>query len=160
MGTAAEFETFYRATVKPLVAFLMLQSATVIDAADIAQETLSLAFQRWPELRHPRAWSFRVASRAMIRKLVDSRDQPTDPAALTPLLRSNPTAAWHVRQELITALAELPPRQRQVTAWRLSGYTPAEIATELQLTDDAVRSSLYLARRALAERLGGGAETT
>lgn len=156
-----EFETFYRDTVKQLVGFLLLQNATVIDAADIAQETLYKAFVRWPSLENPRAWSFRVASRALIRKQVDNKECLTaDPAALTPLLRSNPTQAWHLRHEVIGALAELPPRQRQVMAWRLSGYKPQEIATELQLSNDTVRSTLYLARRALATRLQEREETT
>ncbi|GAB3464530.1 RNA polymerase sigma factor [Actinophytocola sediminis] len=164
---AAEYERFYRETVKRLVGFLVLQGAQVTDAADVAQETLCKAFQRWPNLDNPRAWSFTVASRSLIRRLVDNEDliDPTDlaeptPSTPTPLLRANPTDAWHVRHDLITALSELPFRQRQVMAWRLSGYTPEEIATELQLTSDAVRSSLYLARRALAARLRGGAEAT
>jgi DNA-directed RNA polymerase specialized sigma24 family protein len=38
-------------------------------------------------------------------------------------------------------------------AWSLDGYTPAEIATELQITAEAVRASLMKARRALAEYL-------
>lgn len=156
---ALEFETFYRETVKPLVGFLILQGVSMVDAADIAQDTLCSAFERWPSLQNPRAWSFRVASRALIHRSITDTYDPASPAALNPLLRANPTDAWHFRHDLITALAELPRRQRQVMAWRLSGYTPEEIATELQMTNDAVRSNLYLARRRLTARLQGGEET-
>ena len=47
----------------------------------------------------------------------------------------------------------LPLRQRQVMAWTLDGYTPAQIADELQITAEAARSSLKKARRTLATYL-------
>lgn len=75
------------------------------------------------------------------------------------MLRAAPTNAWHVRHELITALAALPPRQRQVMAWTFASFTPEEIATELQLTSEGVRANLRLARRALARRLAQAEDT-
>lgn len=152
---AVVFETFYRRIVTPLVRFLVLQGASVADAADVAQDTLCRAYERWDSLDNPRAWSYRVASKAWIRRLtsVNNEDLTSDPADSSPLLRSVPTDAWHARQDLIEALAALPPRQRQVMAWTLSGYTPAEIATELQLENDQVRANLRHARRTLADRL-------
>ncbi|MFF4902852.1 sigma factor-like helix-turn-helix DNA-binding protein [Streptomyces sp. NPDC001068] len=41
-----------------------------------------------------------------------------------------------------------PARQRQVLAWTLSEFTPAEIAEQLNMTPEAVRASLKKARRA------------
>ena len=38
-------------------------------------------------------------------------------------------------------------------AWTLDGYTPAQIANELGITAEAVRSSLKKARRTLAAYL-------
>jgi RNA polymerase sigma-70 factor (ECF subfamily) len=38
-------------------------------------------------------------------------------------------------------------------AWTLDGYTPAQIAEELQITAEATRSSLKKARRTLATYL-------
>jgi RNA polymerase sigma-70 factor (ECF subfamily) len=153
-ATAAEFASFYRVTAQELVRFLVLQGAAAADAAEVAQDTLISAYQRWQGIDHPRAWCYRVASRGWIRKMTSiHEDLAADPAAASPLLGATPSEAWHVRHELVVALAALPPRQRQVMAWTLSGYTPAEIATELQLARDAVRASLRLARRALAERL-------
>ncbi|WP_331767827.1 sigma factor-like helix-turn-helix DNA-binding protein [Embleya sp. NBC_00896] len=43
-----------------------------------------------------------------------------------------------------------PPRQRQVLAWTLAGFTPSEIAQELGLTSDAVRANLMKGRRRAA----------
>jgi RNA polymerase sigma factor (sigma-70 family) len=151
------FELFYRQTVVELVRFLVLQGASTADAAEVAQDTLSAAYTHWDTLQNPRAWCFRVASRDLIRRVSSVHEDLTaDPEAPTPLLRATPTNAWHIRHELITALAALPPRQRQVMAWTLSGYTPAEIANELNLPNDQVRANLLLARRALAARLDDG----
>ncbi|HEX8864295.1 MAG TPA: sigma-70 family RNA polymerase sigma factor, partial [Lentzea sp.] len=59
---------------------------------------------------------------------------------------------WEQQQDLLTALKVLPPRQQQVMAWTLSGFRPAEIADELGITAEAVRSSLMKARQALSAR--------
>ena len=151
------FEQFYRETVQQLVRFLVLQNATTEDAADIAQDTLKAAYSRWGSLTNPRAWCFRVASRDWIRRATSVRESLTAAGETpSPLLRDTPTDAWHVRHELVTALAELPSRQRQVMAWSLSGYTPKEIANELNLPNDQVRSNLRLARKALAAQLDDG----
>ena len=42
--------------------------------------------------------------------------------------------AAEIAQDTITELDGLPARQRQIMAWTLSGFTPAEIAPELGLT--------------------------
>jgi RNA polymerase sigma-70 factor (ECF subfamily) len=49
----------------------------------------------------------------------------------------------------------LPQRQREVMAWHYDGYSPREIADLLGVPDDAVRSSLYQARKNLKARLSG-----
>jgi RNA polymerase sigma-70 factor (ECF subfamily) len=152
-----EFARFYRETAPALVRFLVLQGTQVADAADIAQDTLSSAYTHWHKITNPRAWSFRTASRAWIRHAVaTSHEELAADPPRSPLLGTIPTDAWHLRHELITALAALPARQRQVMAWTLSGYTPTEIAEELSLTSDQVRANLRLARRALATPSSNG----
>jgi RNA polymerase sigma factor (sigma-70 family) len=155
---AVEFEPFYRATALVLVRFLVLQGARPADAADIAHDTLCSAYARWLTLTHPRAWCFTVASRAWIRHAIHHRPEELteDPSPPSPLLAVAPTDAWHIRHDVVTALALLPPRQRQVMAWTLSGYTPAEIATELHLSHSAVRANLRLARHTLTQHLTTG----
>lgn len=153
-AAVSAFEQFYRAVTPELTRFLLLQGATMADAAEVVQDTLGSAYQRWDSIDHHRAWCYRVASRTWIRRMTTvQEDLRADPEVPSPLLRAAPTDAWHTRHELIVALAALPPKQRQIMAWTLSGYTPAEIAEELQLTSDQVRANLRLARRALAQRL-------
>jgi RNA polymerase sigma-70 factor (ECF subfamily) len=150
----AEFTVFYRATTKQLVAFLMLQGAALADATDIIQDTMTQAYRRWRNINHPRAWAYRVASRALIRRMVDNRDTlVNEPPEPSPLLRSSDIERWEQRHDITRALAELPTRQRQVVTWTLFGYTPAEIAEVLQMAPGAVRQHLHRARQALCIRL-------
>jgi RNA polymerase sigma factor (sigma-70 family) len=145
------FAAFYQATTRSLVAFLVLQGAKVSDAADIAQDTMATAYKHWHAIDHPRAWVYRVAGRALIRRQINERETPVcQPPEPSPLLRATDLDNWEQRHDIIEALAGLPPRQRQVMAWTLFDYTPAEIADELCLEPGTVRQNLHLARRALS----------
>ncbi|MFF8919602.1 RNA polymerase sigma factor [Streptomyces sp. NPDC015032] len=149
----AAFSAFYRATVRSLVGFLVNQGAGVHVAADIAQDTMLSAYERWDTIDQPRAWVHTVASRALLRKLASCEEQPVEQVPEPTSLLADPDAiaAWEARHDLLPLLRSLPPRQRQVLAWALSGFTPGDIAEQLGMNDDAVRASLYKARRAVAE---------
>lgn len=154
---AAAFSAFYRRFVPTLVGFLMWQGARLPDAADLAQAAMSEAYRYWSTIREPEAWVRRVASRALARHI--ARVEPEDPVGEIPehssLLRPlTDVTAWEQEHEVLRLLDLLPLRQRQVMAWTLEGYTPAEIAAELKITPEAVRSGLKRARSALAAHLG------
>ena len=55
---------------------------------------------------------------------------------------------------MLAALAALPPKQREVMAWCIDGYSPAEIAGELGADPAAVRQNLAKARKNLKQMLG------
>jgi RNA polymerase sigma factor (sigma-70 family) len=152
---AEKFRAFYRAHTTPLIAFLLMQGASLYDAADIVQDTMTTAYRRWRSIEHPRAWAYLVASRALVRRVSTVREEPVaePPERHNPLIRATPTDCWEQQQDITRALATLPPRQRQVMAWTLAGYQPTEIADELRLTPETVRSNLYRARRALTAYL-------
>jgi RNA polymerase sigma factor (sigma-70 family) len=150
-GIDHEFSTFYRLTVKHLVGFLILQGGSPVDAADIAQDTMCTAYRRWSDIEHPRAWAFRVASRGLARRMFAVETPTAMPPEPPPLWAGGEADLAALRTDLVEALATLPPRQRQVLAWSLYEYTPAEIAEELGIDVDAVRSSLYKARRAIGK---------
>lgn len=147
------FSAFYRETVKGLIGFLVVQGARLGDAADIAQDTMSDVYRRWSTIDHPRAWTYRVASRALIRKFAEVENAAEEPVEPSPLLRTADIEGWEQGQESIRLLKLLPPRQRQVMAWTLYGYTPAEIAHEISIEPSAVRSNLKKARRSLIRHL-------
>ncbi|MYW12622.1 sigma-70 family RNA polymerase sigma factor [Streptomyces sp. SID2563] len=149
------FSAFYRATVRTLVGFLVNQGAGVHVAADIAQDTMLSAYKRWDTIDQPRAWAHTVASRALLRRIASCEEQPVEqvPDTTSLLADSNAITAWEARHDLLPLLRSLPPRQRQVLAWALSGFTPGDIAEQLGVRDDAVRASLYKARRAVAKAI-------
>jgi RNA polymerase sigma-70 factor (ECF subfamily) len=74
-----------------------------------------------------------------------------DPLPEHTTLLSEPTSMDSVEQrhDILRLLAKLSERQRQVLAWHLDGYSGPEIAAELGISHDAVRSSLLKARRAV-----------
>jgi len=153
-ATVAAFAAFYRAQISALVRFLVWMGARLPDAADIAQDTMIEAFNSWQIIQHPRAWARRVASRKYLRRCLATAEEPGDQVDGSPLLPACPDLTeWDQHREIRRLLALLPPRQRQVMAWTYDGYQPHEIADELDITAEAVRSSLKLARQKLAQQL-------
>ncbi|GAB2965648.1 RNA polymerase sigma factor [Saccharothrix stipae] len=152
----AEFSAYYRADLARLVAFLLWQGARLADAADIAQDTMAKAYAAWPTIGRPAAWTRTVASRERARRMAEL-DVPMarvpEPSAV--LRSATDVEAWEQRQDVLRLLDLLPGRQRQVMAWTLDGFTPAEIAGQLRIEPAAVRASLKKARRRLAELLKG-----
>ena len=150
-----QFSTFYGSVIRRLVGFLINQGATVPAAADIAQDSMIKAYQRWTDLHEPRAWVHTVASRELARRIASLKEDPfesvPEPTSLLP--RPDALREWESRYALLPVLRELPPRQRQVLAWTLDGYTPDDIAEQLHISSEAVRSNLKKARRAAAEQL-------
>ena len=135
-----------------LTVFLIWLGARPADAVEIAQDTMIQIFQRWDEISAPRAWARTVASRAYGRRMAALREDPTDdPAASVPVASGSSGIDTLVNaHEVVALFAQLPPRQRQVMAWTFDGYTPTEIAAELGMSAEAVRSSLHKARATLA----------
>lgn len=154
-GLDEAFSDFYRSTMKVLVGFLINQGATLPTAADIAQETMFKAYRRWPDLRDPRAWTFKVASRALVRTIASIEEDPVEriPEAMSLLARPNAIEEWETRYDTLPLLRRLPPRQRQILAWTLAGYTPSDIAHHLNLSAETVRGNLKKARCAAAAYL-------
>ncbi|MEU0054659.1 sigma-70 family RNA polymerase sigma factor [Streptomyces sp. NPDC006309] len=154
-GKDEEFSIFYRETIRMLIGFLINQGASLADASDIAQTTMTAAYQRWSGINNHRSWVFTVAARALVRKIADVRENPVDeipePSSLTP--RPDAMIEWELRHYALSIIRNLPARQRQVLAWTLSDFTPAEIAEQLGMSPEAVRASLKKARRAATTRI-------
>lgn len=150
-----QFAAFYRANTRGLVAFLVTQGVSVPVAADIVQDTMLKAYQRWNDLRDPRAWARTVASRELVRRIASVEEKLVEQVPEPSSLLSDPDAIaeWEHCYDLLPLLRSLPPRQRQVLAWTLDGFTPDDIAQQLRITSEAVRSNLWKARRAAAAYL-------
>jgi RNA polymerase sigma factor (sigma-70 family) len=148
-----EFSSFYREQLRRLVAYLIYQGATTHLAADLAQDAMTTAYRRWPEITSPRAYVYTVAGRAFLRHVLEGPDLPVgevpEPAVVLP--RPEDAEAWLQEQQVIEVLRALPPRQRQVLALTIDGWTPAEIAGLLGIDPAAVRANLMKARRNAGE---------
>jgi RNA polymerase sigma factor (sigma-70 family) len=148
------FSAFYRRFVPTLVSFLMWQGARLADAADIAQVTMSQAYTFWSTIREPEMWARRLASRELARRIARVEEPPANEMPEhTSLLSPLPDVILWEQHEVMRVLAQLSPRQRQVMAWSLDSYTPAEIAQELRLTSEEVLENLTHARKTLAQNL-------
>jgi RNA polymerase sigma-70 factor (ECF subfamily) len=154
------FIDFYRSETGRLVAFLLYMGASLADATDLAQDTMIDAYRDWASLKYPRAWTRKVASRKYGRHMASAEPPPVSLAGENPLLPAHHDVIdFDQRHQILRLLARLPWRQRQVMAWTFDGYQPQEIAAELNITPEAVRSSLRLARRALAAHLDQDGDT-
>lgn len=150
----AEFTAVYRAEVAALVRHVMVHGAAAEEAWDAAQTAFAHAYRVWSTVRSPRAWLRVVAVRAYFRSALP--ETPTDalpdrPDPSSPALR---VELGEQERLVFTALAGLPVKQRQVMAWTVDGYAPAEIAEVLQEDPAAVRQNLRRARQNLKQRLG------
>lgn len=153
----AQFSAFYRAHVKPVIAFLMRQGASTAEAADIAQETMVKAYAQWDAIREPRPWAYKVAANDLAARGRARRDIPVETVPEPSALLPDPDAAteWEMRHHTLWMLSQLPDRQRQVLAWKLVGFTAPEIAEHLGITPGAVRAALMKARAAVTPHLTG-----
>jgi RNA polymerase sigma-70 factor (ECF subfamily) len=155
LRTDEAFSAFYRSTIRPLVGFLINHGAAVPLAADIAQDTMTKAYRRWTELHEPRAWVHTVAARALARTVASVEEDLVEhvPEPTSLLARPDALAEWETRYDALPLLRSLPPRQRQILAWTLAGYTPSDIADQLRISPQTVRGNLAKARRAAAAYL-------
>jgi RNA polymerase sigma factor (sigma-70 family) len=144
-----DFAGFYREHFPRLVAYLLYQGARAHLAADLAQEAMIAAYQRWDAITMPRSYVWTVAYRTFIRSALHEAELPIaevpEPTAALP--DPEEAEAWLQEQEIMGVLHALPPRQRQILALTLDGWTPAEMANLLGIDSSAVRSNLKKARR-------------
>jgi RNA polymerase sigma factor (sigma-70 family) len=147
-----EFARFYREHFPRLSAYLLYQGAPAHLAADLAQDAMATAWRRWADVASPRAYVYRVAGRAYTRRALEEPELLTgevpEPSAVLP--RPGEAEAWLLQQQVLQVLRQLPPRQCQVLALTIDGWTPAEIAEMLGIEPNAVRASLMKARRSAA----------
>ncbi|HEX2283794.1 MAG TPA: RNA polymerase subunit sigma-70, partial [Mycobacterium sp.] len=163
-----------------LIAHCYRMLGSVHDAEDLVQETYVRgwrAYQGFEERAALRTWLYRIATNACLRAL-ENRARRVLPAGLGPgsvdteadLDRTSTAHNWleplpdaltpesafttseSVRLAVVTALQELPARQRAVLILRdVVQLSAAEVAELLETTPAAVNSALQRARAHLAE---------
>jgi RNA polymerase sigma-70 factor, ECF subfamily len=132
-------------------------------AEDLTQETLLRAWRQRGRLRQPgalRVWLFRIVVNVWNDQLRRSRSQvasagPLDadePGQVQPADRL--IAGREALDRALRAMAELPPRQREVLYLSTcEGLSTAEVAEVLGINPDAAKASLALARKKMRQQL-------
>jgi len=127
------------------------------DAEDIAQTTFLNAYRSLEQgvrPRKPSNWLLTIASNAIKQRFRHEQARPhqvelDDRIAGSEVDDDGPTVG-----ELLTALAKIPPQQRQAIVLReFEGRSYLEIAGILGVTTSALETLLFRARRSLAEEL-------
>jgi RNA polymerase sigma-70 factor (ECF subfamily) len=130
-------------------------------AEDLTQETLLRGWQRRGKLREPaaaRVWLLRIATNLYRDGVRAARTvAPLAAEAASPKGEVGAERRFEQRECVARALAaldELPARQRQVLHLvTIEELSQEEAAAVLEISVDAVKASLSLARRAMREKL-------
>jgi len=145
-----DFETWYRALHPRLVAGVLLSTGRMDDAADVADEAMVRALERWEHVRtmaSPDGWAFQVAFNLVRRR---GRRRSLERTVLRRSAAGRSTAVDGPAGEAWDAVRHLSPRQRQVVALRYIADLPeADIAEVLGISRGTVSSTLADAKGAL-----------
>ena len=162
-GDRSAFEKLVRRHFSGARAVALAELADSRDADDAVQDAFIVALERLEDCRNPAAfgpWLRRIVrnrARSIGRRERVRRTEPLE-QVVTRTSKADPARDLdraELRARLEAALAELTPVQRAVVLLHdLEGYRHREIAEELRIPEGTVRSHLFLARRALRERLG------
>jgi len=130
------------------------------DAEDVAQDALLRAYRRFEHLRERarfRAWLVRISFRLALDRLRSSKRRQQREAQWvhenlrSPQLEGEDT---EFRRQFDRALDELPQKQRLVVLLAaMEGHSLDEVSLLLDVPVGTVKSRLFFARKALAEKL-------
>ena len=157
---ASEFETRLRdsGTLAFRVAYGVLRHRE--DAEDVAQDAFARAFRNFGQLRDRerfRAWLVRTAWRLAIDRRRGDRRRLAREEAVEPMVEASTEQVASARQRaahLWSAIDELPEKLRVVIVLSgIEGHDTREVGSLLGIPEGTVRSRLFMARKALAERL-------
>lgn len=162
-GDAGAFDTLVRRHYRAAFAVALAAAGTAMDAEDACQDGFIKALERIDECRDPArfaGWLLQIVrNRAHnVREYQRRRDGPplqvVDPPDRADTARA--VERRELRAQLETALATLPPAQREVVLLHdLEGWKHREIAVALGTSEGMSRQHLFAARKALRERLTG-----
>jgi RNA polymerase sigma-70 factor (ECF subfamily) len=157
-GAEAEFDAFYAATAKRLVATVCAVTGDLSEAEDAVQEAYVRAWERWERLARegdPMPWVRTVAMRLAVSSWRRTRNRVRAHFRHGPPADIPGLSADHVA--LVAALRELSVDQRQaVVLHHLLDLPVEEVARETGASNGAVRTRLSRARKILGERLCEG----
>jgi RNA polymerase sigma-70 factor (ECF subfamily) len=127
-------------------------------ADEIVQETFARALVRWERVSRydsPEAWLMTVTVRQAVRARDRARREVPHDDDQTPNLVRGPAEEVDVRVVIRQALRELPRQQRAVVVLHyLEGFSVAEVAAQLGVSEGTVKTHLSRARTRMAAVIG------
>jgi RNA polymerase sigma factor (sigma-70 family) len=155
-GHERAFETLVHRYRKPLLGYcrrLPLPDARAEDIVQLALLKTWIAVREGAEVRDLKAWLYRVVHNTAVNTLRDAAhdgEPCADPAlglgSHSPTDESQLDRGLAMR-EALTEVAALPPLQREVIVrTAMAGHSHEQVASDLGITDGAVRGLLYRAR--------------
>lgn len=151
------FENFFRANYRPLLRVAGYAGASTEEAEDAVQQAMIEVSRHWHRLDDPWPWACRavVNNYRKVRKREAQRLARTANGGHVTPAGYDDTAltVWEDQQWIDQMLSRLPPVQRQVMAFVVEQWRPAELAQMLGKTDATVRQNLKLARDRLKQEL-------
>ncbi len=158
-GSPEAFTELVRAYLRAAYAVALAILRRPSDAEDVAQDSFLLAFSKLDSCREPErfaGWLLQIV-RNRARNALASRRLRDVPALITsdesPSSSPMPDSTAF-RAQLLVALSSLSPVRREVVLLHdLEGWTHAEVASALEISELMSRQHLLLARRELREQL-------
>lgn len=151
-------ERLFRQHYPHLVQTLCIATLNADIAADAAQQAFLQLYTKWDEVsghENLPGWLYRTGLnwwRDQMRRSRRSIRLRQDQAVVS---SSGGHVVWEPEQGLIKALKRLPERQRQAVALHyVAGLSQKEVAVVMGLSEGAVKSHLFRARKALSKSLG------
>lgn len=164
-GNSGAYETLYNRHHGALYGFvyhLLGRGATAEDAEDIAQESFSTAFGKLADRRDDasfKSWLFTIARNRTYDQIRVRRPQMADVTELPIAADGGPEDQAESKAQmawLVTALGELPDRQREALVMReMGGLSYSEIATGMDTTVPSVKQLINRARGSLSAAADG-----
>lgn len=157
-GDADAFASLYQEVYKDLYRFAVYTLKDPADAQDAVSEAVMDAFASIHRLRTEEAfkgWIFRILSVKCKRKLKEYTNRTVELSSEMSEQLAAPQASRDVAEQVQVRMLfwELPQEERMILAMHLfAGYTSKEIAKQLHMNENTVRSKESRALKKMRER--------
>ncbi|GGU94223.1 hypothetical protein GCM10010211_71600 [Streptomyces albospinus] len=170
-----QVEDAYRAHHEGLLRFVRAQARdfrlaeSALDSSGVVQETFARAMRKWPEIRAPKSWLYKVAQ-MRVREIAREvrRSAPADLAELdeaavsgwSSMSRQATVEDTAFARMVVGDMRELPGKQAEATFLRHAmGLSSDEIGDQLGSSPQAIRVHVFRGTKALREQWSGVRQT-
>lgn len=159
-ASTSSFDKLYRQHAASVYRYLRAVLGNHADAEDVTQQVFLKAYRALEQGTKPRKaenWLFTIAHNEVRRHLRDTRGRRLEVELDEEVARPDPERSGPSVTDVLRALQQLTPNQRSALVMReFEGRSYAEIAGIIGVSQSALETLVFRARRALAEALEDG----